>query len=355
MRVVRAGWGRLGAAVRTWALAVAPRGRVAVRLPGPVRVRPLDPLRPPGAERVLVRARGGGLHVLYDEARREVAVAAGGGGAVDVTAPACFDLDIKTWGTGCVKVENMECENCRIETEKGTSILNSIKSHTIHVQTNGGKIIGLGSLHGNTDIHVTGECSVNIEKLQGTSINISTEDGLLKTKYLYAESSFLSSAAGDILLGSVHGDITIETKTGNITVDSADGCLKASTHQGMIDVYVSQGKNIDLKSQKGSITVKVPASFKAYLQLSGSKVDVSPEIELKEIQSAPKDGHITITGKAKNQRRVASLVQLEKSFLIPKNRWWTRPRDPGSKFIMDNYKAERGRDGRSYRAAEKVT
>ncbi|XP_025048315.1 protein FAM185A isoform X2 [Alligator sinensis] len=190
----------------------------------------------------------------------------------------------------------MECENCRIETEKGTSILNSIKSHTIHVQTNGGKIIGLGSLHGNTDIHVTGESSVNIEKLQGTSISISTEDGLLKTKYLYAESSFLSSAAGDILLGSVHGDITIETKTGNITVDSADGCLKASTHQGMIDVYVSQGKNIDLKSQKGSITVKVPASFKAYLQLSGSKVDVSPEIELKEIQSAPKDGHITITG-----------------------------------------------------------
>lgn len=48
------------------------------------------------------------------------------------------------------------------------------------------------------------------------------------------------------------------------------------------------------------------------------------------------------------------MVQLEKSFLIPKNRWWTRPRDPGSKFIMDNYKAERGRDGRSYRAAEKA-
>lgn len=46
---------------------------------------------------------------------------------------------------------------------------------------------------------------MNIEKLQGTSIKISTEDGLLKTKYLYAESSFLSSTAGDILLGSIHG------------------------------------------------------------------------------------------------------------------------------------------------------
>lgn len=50
---------------------------------------------------------------------------------------------------------------------------------------------------------------MNIEKLQGESINISTEDGLLKTKYLYAESSSLSSIAGDILLGSIHGKMEI--------------------------------------------------------------------------------------------------------------------------------------------------
>lgn len=46
------------------------------------------------------------------------------------------------------------------------------------------------------------------DKLQGSSVNISTENGLLKAKYLYTESSFLSSAAGDIALGSVHGKMT---------------------------------------------------------------------------------------------------------------------------------------------------
>lgn len=49
---------------------------------------------------------------------------------------------------------------------------------------------------------------MTIDKLQGSTVNISTEHGLLEAKYLYTESSFLSSAAGDITLGSVHGKMT---------------------------------------------------------------------------------------------------------------------------------------------------
>ncbi|XP_042648803.1 protein FAM185A isoform X2 [Tyto alba] len=285
--------------LQEWALAVSPRGRLRVRLPCQVSVRPLDPERYPGADRVLVAASGAGgssppprgrLRVEYDEALGQMAIVADGvdsKAAVDVRTPVKFDLDIKTSGTGCVKIQKIECDNCKIETEKGTSVLQSIKSHKIDIRTNGGKVIGLGTLYGNIDIRATEKGSVNIEKLQGTSINICTEDGLLKTKYLYAESSSLSSVGGDILLGSIH--------------DSSDGSLKASTHHGTIDVYVSQLRKVDLKSQKGSITVKVPASLKAYLQLSGRKVDVSSEIQLKETQSSSKDDQVTISGHM-NQR-----------------------------------------------------
>ncbi|XP_042728353.1 protein FAM185A [Lagopus leucura] len=299
--------------LKEWTLVVGPRGRLRVRLPCQVSVRPLDPQRYPGADRVLVTVSGversarrhlEHVSVRYDEALQLLAIAAegmDGKAAVDVRTPGKFDLDIKTSGTGCVKVQKMECDNCRIETEKGTSVLQSIKSHKIDIRTNGGKVIGLGTLYGNTDIHATGKGSVNIEKLQGASINISTEDGLLKTKYLYAESSSLSSVAGDILLGSIHGNTNLETKTGSVTVDSSDGSLKASTLHGAIDVYVSQLREVDLKSQKGSITVKVPASLKAYLELSGRKVDVSSEIELKETRSASKDDHVTLSGHM-NQR-----------------------------------------------------
>ncbi|NXK04104.1 F185A protein, partial [Herpetotheres cachinnans] len=301
--------------LQEWALAVSPRGRLRVRLPCQVSVRPLDPQRYPGADRVLVAVSGAGgsppprgrqrdrVRVEYDEALEQMAIVADGvdsKAAVDVRTPVKFDLDIKTSGTGCVKIQKIECDNCKIETEKGTSVLQSIKSHKIDIRTNGGKVIGLGTLYGNTDIHATEKGSVNIEKLQGTSINISTEDGLLKTKYLYAESSSLSSVAGDILLGSIHGKKEIVTNLAAFE-DSSDGSLKASTHHGMIDVYVSQLRKVDLKSQKGSITVKVPASLKAYLQLSGRKVDVSSEIQLKETQSVCKDDHVTISGHM-NQR-----------------------------------------------------
>ncbi|XP_006137624.2 protein FAM185A isoform X1 [Pelodiscus sinensis] len=296
--------------LKEWTLIVSPFGQLKVRLPCHVTVRPLDPLRYPHADRALVTVSAEDsslpqavdldrLQVKYDEALKEMTIVSDhmdSKAAVVVKTPLKFDLDIKTSGTGCVKIQKIDCDNCRIETEMGTSILESIKSHNICVETKGGKVICLGTLHGNADIHAAKKSSVNIEKLQGTSINISTEDGLLKTKYLYAESSFLSSRGGDILLGSIHGDTTLQTKTGNITVDSSDGYLHASTHQGAIDVYVNQVRKVDLKSQKGSITVKVPASLKAYLQLSGSKVDVSPEIQLQETQCAHKEGHITITG-----------------------------------------------------------
>uniref|UniRef100_A0A8C5TP35 Family with sequence similarity 185 member A n=1 Tax=Malurus cyaneus samueli TaxID=2593467 RepID=A0A8C5TP35_9PASS len=277
----------------------------AVSRPAPVRpavnVRPLDPQRCPGAdrgaggpERRQPRTRGrerDPVRVEHDEELGQVAIVADGvdsKATVDVRTPVKFDLDIKTSGTGCVKIQKIECDNCKIETEKGTSVLQSIKSHKIDIRTNGGKVIGLGTLYGNTDICATEKGSVNIEKLQGTAINISTEDGLLKTKYLYAESASLSSESGDIMLGSVHVLFFC-------FLDSSDGSLKASTYHGTIDVYVSQLRKVDLKSQKGSITVKVPESLKAYLELSGRKVDVSSEIQLKETQSASKDDHVTLS------------------------------------------------------------
>ncbi|NXT05087.1 F185A protein, partial [Prunella fulvescens] len=213
-----------------------------------------------------------------------------------------LDLDIKTSGTGCVKIQKIECDNCKIETEKGTSVLQSIKvQRTLPHCLRRDCVVGCSVKTEIPVLEMRSTLSVNIEKLQGTTINISTEDGLLKTKYLYAESASLSSESGDIMLGSVHGNTNLQTKRGSITVDSSDGSLKASTYHGTIDVYVSQLRKVDLKSQKGSITVKVPASLKAYLELSGRKVDVSSEIQLKETQSASKDDHVTLSGHM-NQR-----------------------------------------------------
>ncbi|XP_066095960.1 protein FAM185A isoform X1 [Saccopteryx bilineata] len=286
-----------------WALPVSPCGRLLARLPCHLAVKPLDPLAYPDADRVLVAVSGAqdpaGLQVKYDEALREVAVLSDTidpGASVEVDVPLTFDLNIKSSGSGCVKVQNIQCDNCKIETEQGDSILQSVKSQKLHVQTKGGKVICLGTIYGDIDIHASNKSTVTVDKLQGSSVNISTEDGLLKAKYLYTESSFLSSAAGDITLGSVHGNITLQSKMGNITVDSSSGCLKASTCQGALDVYVSQLGKVELKSHKGSVLVKVEPSLQAHLQLSGKEVDVNSEVQIQEMSEAHKDDGIIITG-----------------------------------------------------------
>ncbi|XP_025785607.1 protein FAM185A isoform X3 [Puma concolor] len=172
----------------------------------------------------------------------------------------------------------------------------ALLSQKLHVQTKGGKVICLGTVYGNINIHASDKSTVTIDKLQGSTVNISTEDGFLEAKYLYTESSFLSSAAGDITLGSVHGNITLHSNMGNITVDSSSGCLKASTHLGAIDVYVSQLGKVELKSHEGSILVKVASSLQARLELSGKEVDVNSEVHVQEMAEAHKDDGVIITG-----------------------------------------------------------
>ncbi|XP_006731980.1 protein FAM185A isoform X1 [Leptonychotes weddellii] len=293
--------------LKEWALLVSPFGRLRARLPCHLAVRPLDPLTYRDGDRVLVAVRaaeGGardlaGLQVKYDEALKEVAIVSDTidpQASVEVNAPLKFDLNIKSSGSGCVKIQNIECDNCKIETEQGTVILQSVKSQKLHVQTKGGKVICLGTVYGNIDIHASDKSTVTIDKLQGSTVNISAEHGLLEAKYLYTELSFLSSAAGDITLGSVHGNITLQSKMGNITVDSSSGCLKASTHQGAIDVYVSQLGKVELKSHAGSILVKVTSSLQAHLQLSGKEVDVNSEVHVQEMTEVHKDDGVLITG-----------------------------------------------------------
>ncbi|XP_012890714.1 PREDICTED: protein FAM185A isoform X3 [Dipodomys ordii] len=268
--------------LKEWTLLVSPFGRLRARLRCHLAVRPLDPLTFPDGDRVLVTVSGveGGtpgldsLQVQYDEALQEMAIVSDTidpRASVEVNVPLKFDLNIKSLGSGCVKVQNIECDHCKIETEQGISFLGSVKT-------------------------------VTVDKLQGSSINISTEDGLLEAKYLYTESSFVSSAAGNIALGNVHGNIILQSKMGNITIDSSCGCLKATTQQGTIDVYVSQLGKVELKSHKGSVTVKVPSSLQTYLQLSGKEVDVNPEVNVQEMAKDHKDDGIIITGHIIKQR-----------------------------------------------------
>ncbi|KAF1386581.1 hypothetical protein PFLUV_G00096340 [Perca fluviatilis] len=294
--------------LKQWDLVVSPYSTVRVQLGCSISIRPLDPHAFPEADRVFITVHGTDteqvigldhLQVHYDDQSKELLISAGKVNrsmSIDLTAPIKSNLLITTQGQGNVQVKNMECDICKVQTEKGNCLLHSVKAHQVEVQSNGGHVTGVGTIHGNVDISTCGDSGVDIKKLQGTKMNISTEHGPLKVKAIYAESSCVSSCSGRVELGHVHGNATVKNVSGDTVVDGSNSFLKVSSHSGGIDVYVGDGGSAKLHSQEGAVCVRVPSSLKAGVELCGTSVDISPEVVLHGVENNTTEGQTTVTG-----------------------------------------------------------
>ncbi|KAG8012566.1 hypothetical protein GBF38_020371 [Nibea albiflora] len=280
--------------LKQWALEVNPFSTVRAQLGCSISVRPLDPHAFPEADRVFIAVHGPDtekelgldhLHVQYDDHSKELLISGrkvNSSLLIDLAAPVKSNLFITTEGKGNLHVKNMECDICRVQTEEGSCLLHSVKGHHVEVRSLGGHVTGLGTIHGNVDISTCGDGAVDVKKLQGTTMNVSTEGGSLKVKAIYAECSCVSSSSGRIELGHVH--------------DGSNSFLKISSHSGDIDVYVGDGGSAELHSQEGAVCVRVPSSLKAGVELCGASVDISPEVVLHGVENNTTEGQTTTTG-----------------------------------------------------------
>ncbi|KAF0041239.1 hypothetical protein F2P81_007137 [Scophthalmus maximus] len=280
--------------LKQWALAVSPFSAVRARLACSISIRPLDPHTFPEADRAFVTVHGAdaerdvGLdHVLvhYDDQTKELLISAerlNSSVSVDLAAPIKSNLFITTQGGGNVNVKNMECDIC--------------KGHQVEVRSNGGHVTGVGTIHGNVDISTLGDGAVDVKKLQGTRMNVSTEHGPLQVKAIYAESSCISSSSGRVQLGHVHGEASVKNMSGDTVIDGSNSFLTVSSHNGGIDVYVGDGGSAQLHSEGGAVCLRVPSSLRAGVDLCGASVEISPDVVLHEAQNNTSQGQTTVTG-----------------------------------------------------------
>ncbi|XP_047452801.1 protein FAM185A [Mugil cephalus] len=294
--------------LKQWALAVSPFSTVRAHLGCNISIQPLDPHTYPEADRAFVTVRRPDteqevdldhLHVHYDAESNELLISAeklDSDVSIEMTAPIKSNLFITTQGKGSVQVRKMECDICKVQTEMGNCLLHSVKGHQVVVQSRGGHVTGVGTIHGNVDISTRGDSAVDVKKLQGTEMNVSTERGPLKVKAIYAESSCVSSCSGRVELGHVHGKTTVKNVSGDTVIDGSNSFLKVSSHSGGIDVYVGDGGSADLHSQEGPVSVRVPSSLRAGVELRGASLDIGPEVVLHKVENNTTQGHSTLTG-----------------------------------------------------------
>ncbi|ROL43970.1 Protein FAM185A [Anabarilius grahami] len=238
------------------------------------------------------------FHVDYDDQSNELQILSDEvdiNVTVELTAPIKCDLLIKTKDKGNVKIKNMESDLCHVHTERGHCVLKSVKGHEVQVQSTGGNVTGLKTLHGNVDISTSVDSNIDIKKIQGTTMNLSTEHGDLKVKAIYAESTSLSTSSGNIQIGHVHGEALVRSETGNIAIDSSSGALKVFTAAGNIHAYVGEDGSAELHSQQGAVSVRVASTMKTAVRLCGTSVSISSEIVCQETERTSADGKTTVT------------------------------------------------------------
>ncbi|XP_008299134.1 protein FAM185A [Stegastes partitus] len=320
--------------LRRWALAVSPFTTVRAQLGCNISVRPLDPHKYPEADRAFITVHGTGseqevgldhLHVHYDEQSKELLISAEkvtSDVSIEMAAPIKSNLFITTQGKGNVQVKKMECDICKVQTEKGNCVLHSVKGHQVEVQSHGGHVTGMGTIHGNVDISTRGDSAVDVKKLQGTTMNVSTERGPLKVKAIYAESSCVSSSSGRVELGHVHGNTTVKNISGDTVIDGSNSFLKVSSQNGGIDVYVGDGGSAELHSQEGAVSVRVPSSLRAGVELRGASVDISPEVVLHGLENNNTEGLTTVTGYINGESDRWVKAQADRSSVRLKTQSW---------------------------------
>ncbi|XP_022610267.1 protein FAM185A isoform X2 [Seriola dumerili] len=295
--------------LKQWALEVSPFCTVRAQLACSISIRPLDLHAFPEADRAFITVHGTDaeqqevdldhLRVHYDDQSKELLISAekvNSNVSIDLAAPIKSNLYINTQGNGNVAVKKMECDICKVQTERGNCLLHSVKGHQVKVQSNGGHVTGVGTIHGNVDISTCGDSAVDVKKLQGTEMTVSTEHGPLKVKAIYAESSCISSCSGRVQLGHVHGNATVKNVSGDTVIDGSNSFLKVSSHSGGIDVYVGDSGSAELHSQEGAVCVRVPSTLRAGVELRGSSVEISPEMVLHEVENNTTQGQTTVTG-----------------------------------------------------------
>ncbi|KAM7396563.1 hypothetical protein PAMP_019596 [Pampus punctatissimus] len=309
--------------LKQWALDVSPFSTVRAQLGCSISIRPLDPHAFPEADRAFITVHRTGaeqevsldhLHVQYDDQSKELLISAeqvNSSVSIDLTAPIKSNIFISTQGKGNVEVKKMECDICKVQTERGNCLLHSVKGHQVEVQSRGGHVTGVGTIHGNVDISTCGDSAVDVKKLQGTKMNVSTEHGPLRVKAIYAESSCVSSYSGKVELGHVHGNATVKNISGDTVIDGSNSFLKVSSHSGSIDVYVGDGGSAELHSQEGAVCVRIPSSLRAGVELCGGSVDVSPEVVLHGVKDKKTEGQTTVTGYVNGEPPVDQRVKVQ--------------------------------------------
>jgi len=175
--------------------------------------------------------------------------------------------------TSNIFVKESEGTELKIITD-GNCKLGKISSQNIDIVCKG--TLDCKSLLGN------GSCSIRhnatFGKIQSNHLIIETRDGNLDVSSCYCPQLQCQSENGSIKIGDLHGSSDLKTTSGSLSVSALAGSSNVQTQSGNVDITVDSCGYVFIESEQGNISVGLSDSVSAYIESTGTFVDVPQDL-----------------------------------------------------------------------------
>ncbi|XP_071484973.1 protein FAM185A-like [Diadema antillarum] len=209
-----------------------------------------------------------------------------------IEVPTCYDIQVSSSGSGHISVENLENEECSIDSEDGNVTLKSMKAAHVNIRSRSGDIMCVKALQGSGVIATGHQGKVTTDRLQGLDFEITTDAGAVHIKDIYSRTATVTSANGPITIQNMHTVCKIAS-TADVNVGCVEGVLSATlSESGSFKGYLSRHDSAEIQTDKGNIEIRVPEECRSHVHLEAKEVDIDSALVFRSTK--PSDSHATI-------------------------------------------------------------
>ncbi|XP_060078218.1 protein FAM185A-like [Ylistrum balloti] len=232
--------------------------------------------------------------------------------------PIKFDLDVNS--SESIVIQGMESDTINVKAKSCTFI--STKSGSISATCSEGDLVCQNLLQGNLNLQVKGNSNILTDRLQGTEITCSTDNGNITCSSVYSSKAGFTSQNGNIKLTNCHADTHVTVPEGNLTIDSFEGNLNADVQKGSTDIFITRPEQVKVKSETGDISLRVDKTINSEFELHGKTVTVDDTLEFREESSTACDNKNSVKGCMNGSQAMISVETSEGCVNVKQHDWF---------------------------------
>lgn len=197
-----------------------------------------------------------------------------------IESPIQYDVDVQTNGDHSVDVSGMVSKLITIQTEAGNITGGKLQGNQIILSsTEGGSVKLQDTLQGNIEINTAKDGLIQADRLMGTELKVSTENGNVTIGSIYCTNSSFTTENGNLTLNNLHMDSVVNISgNGTLNIPCLDGSIDAKLNNGLATVHVVRLSKDSFITSNGDIHVIVPELNIVQLKLQAYRLDIDNNI-----------------------------------------------------------------------------